>query len=212
MEMEQQFHTTMFGGFRKSDVLAYIDSSVRAHAQDMEELKNELERLREENRQVAARAEAAENRLNELSPRATQSDQAMGELETKRTALEAAERELRELRAQLAAAQPKAEAYDAVKDLTAGIELEAHKRAKQILEEAERNARQVRARTEQWMGKVRSSYERLRTDVEATVIHAADELERAGRALADSTREFKDHDGALKELTEQTKQAAEEKK
>ncbi len=211
MEMEQKFHTTMFGGFRKSDVLTYIDSSARIHAQDLEELKTELERLREENRQATARAEAAESRLNELGPRATQSDQAMGELEAKRAALETAERELQELRAQLAAAQPKAEAYDAVKDLTAGIELEAHKRAKQIREEADRNARQVRARTEQWAGKVRSSYERLRTDVEATVIHAADELERAGRALAASTQEFKEHDGALKKLMEQSKQAAEEK-
>lgn len=212
MEMEQPFHTTIFGGFRKSDVLSYIENAARTHAQEMEELKAELERVRQASVQAETRAEEAEGRLAEAGSQATRSDEAMGELEETRTALTQAQEELKELRAKMAAALPKAEAYDAVKDRTAGVELEAHHRAKQILEEAQQDARKVYAGTEQWMIKVRGTYERLRTDLETTILHAAEELERSGKAMADSTREFKAHDGALKELMELQKQAAQQKK
>ncbi len=205
MEMEQQFHTALFGGFRRQDVLTYIETTARAHAQDMEVLNTQLDKARQQAEEASERALQAEAKAAELEPRAAQMEKTTAELEDKRSRLAAAEREVRELKAELAVLTPKAEAYEAVKDKTAGIELEAHQRAKQVVAEAERQAKQVYDQTEQWLGKVRGSYELLRTDISATMTHTAGELDRAGKALADANREFREHDDALKRLAHMQK-------
>lgn len=205
MSMEQQFRSAVFGGFNRQDVLTYIETSAKAHAQDMEELQKELERVKKEAEEARTRAETAEATVEELTPRAKQMEKTTAELEEKRSGLAAAERELKELRAKVAMLQPKAEAYEAVKDKTAGIELEAHQRAKQVTDEARRSAEALRLQGEQWLAKVRSSYERLRTDVEATVTHTAGELERAGKVLADVNREFREHDAAMQAVNDAMK-------
>lgn len=206
----QQFRSAM-GGFNRQDVLTYIDAAAKAHAQDMEQLRAELEQVRGQAQEFQTRAETAEKQVTELAPRAAQMEKATAELEAKRSALAAAERELKELRARVAMLEPKAEAYEAVKDKTAGIELEAHQRAKQVMDEAQSRAATVRSQTEQWLIKVKGSYERLRTDVEATVNHTAGELERAGKALSQVNREFRDHDAAMQAVTEAVKNPPEKK-
>ena len=80
------------------------------------------------------------------------------------------------LRARVAALEPDAAAYAAVKDRTAGMELQAHCRAHAVQEQADQQARQVRRQMEQ-------EYEQLRSQVESTVSHAADELGKAGKCL-----------------------------
>lgn len=206
MEMEQQFRNAVVGGFHRQDVLTYIETTVRAHAQDVENLNAQLEKAQKKAEEAQMRAVLAEGHAAELEPRAAQMEKATAELEEKRSLLAATERELRELKAALAAAAPKAEAYDAVKDKTAGIELEAHQRARQILEQAECRAKLVYDESSQWLTRVRSSYERLRTDVGATITHTAGELERAGKALAGANQEFREHDKAMKALTDTQKQ------
>lgn len=206
----QQFRSAM-GGFNRQDVLTYIDASAKAHAQDMEQLRAELEQTRTRAQEFQARAEAAEYQVAELAPRAAQMEKATAELEAKRSALAAAERELKELKARVAMLEPKADAYEAVKEKTAGIELEAHQRAKQVVDEAQAHAAAIRSQTEQWLTKVKGSYERLRTDVEATINHTAGELERAGKALTQVNREFRDHDTAMQAVTEAVKNSPEKK-
>ena len=206
----QQFRSAM-GGFNRQDVLTYIDASAKAHAQDMEQLRAELEQTRTRAQEFQARAEAAEYQVAELAPRAAQMEKATAELEAKRSALAAAERELKELKARVAMLEPKADAYEAVKEKTAGIELEAHQRAKQVVDEAQAHAAAIRSQTEQWLTKVKGSYERLRTDVEATVNHTAGELERASKALTQVNREFRDHDTAMQVVTEAVKNSPEKK-
>lgn len=205
MNMEQQFRSALFGGFNRQDVLTYIETAAKAHAQDMGELQNELDKVKQAAEEMTARLADAEAQVTALTPRAAQMEKATAELEEKRPGLAAAEREMRELRAKVAALEPKAAAYDAVKDKTAGIELEAHQRARQVTDEAERRAKEMASQTDQWLARVRGSYERLRTDVEATVNHTAGELERAGKALATVNKEFRDHDAAMKALTETNK-------
>ena len=207
----QQFRSAVVGGFNRQDVLTYIDTAAKAHAQDMEQLRAELEQARGQVHEFQARAEAAEAQVTDLMPRAAQMEKTTAELEAKRSALAAAEREVKELRAKVAMLEPKAEAYEAVKDKTAGIELEAHQRAKQVVDEAQASAAAVRNQSEQWLSRVKGSYERLRTDVEATINHTADELERAGKALLQVNREFREHDAAMQAVTDAVKNSPEKK-
>ena len=218
MSMEQQFRSAVIGGFNKQDVLTYIENSVKSHTEELNQLREELERVRqagedalaaakEEGRVALERAEAAENKVAELAPRAAQMEKSTAELEAKRSALAAAERELKELRAKVAELAPKAEAYEAVKEKTAGIELEAHQRAKLVMDEAKRNAEGVRLQTEQWMARVRVSYDRLRGDLATTMHHNAQELERSAKALAAIGQEFKDHDTAIQAVMDAQKNA-----
>jgi len=205
MSMEQQFRSAAIGGFNRQDVLNYIESATRRHAEELQELREELERVKLELEQTRSRAVSAEGEVERLAPRAAQMEKSTAELEEKRSGLAAAEREMKELRARVAMLEPKAAAYEAVKDKTAGIELEAHQRARQVVEQAQKNADEVRVRTEQWLAKVRGSYERMRTDVEATITHTAGELERAGKAVVELNREFKQHDAAMQAVAESVK-------
>ena len=218
MSMEQQFRSAMMGGFNKQDVLTYIEHSVRSHTEEMNQLREELERVRQEGEDALSqarkegkaaleRAEAAEAKVAELAPRAAQMEKSTAELEAKRSALAAAERELKELRARVAELTPRAEAYEAVKDKAAGIELEAHQRAKVVMDEAKRNAENIRLQTEQWMTKVRGSYDRLRADLELTMCHNTQELERSARALAAIKQEFGDHAAAIQAVADAQKNA-----
>lgn len=200
MSMEQQFRSAAIGGFNRQDVLTYIETSARAHAQEMEALRQELDQAKRDLEDARARAVSAETERDDLAPRAAQMEKSTAELESKRSGLAAAERELKELRARVAMLEPKAEAYEAVKDKTAGIELEAHQRARKVVEEAQKEADALRAQTEQWLAKVRGSYERMRTDVEAAITHAASELERAGKAVSGVGSQFREHDAAMQAL------------
>lgn len=205
MSMQQQFRSALFGGFHRQDVLTYIETASRSHAEELESLRSELEQTKKDLEEARARAVAARAETERLAPRAAQMEKSTAELEEKRSGLAAAERELKELRARVAMLQPKADAYEAVKDKTAGIELEAHQRARQVVAEARKEAEALRVRTEQWMARVRGSYGRLRTDVEASITHTAGELERAGKAVAELNREFREHDAALQALTDTLK-------
>lgn len=218
MSMEQQFRSAVMGGFNRQDVLTYIENSVKAHTEEMDQLREELERVRQagedalaqaqkETKAALERAEAAESRVAELAPRAAQMEKSTAELEAKRSALAAAERELKELRGKVAELAPKAEAYEAVKDKAAGIELEAHQRAKVVVDEAKRSAENVRLQTEQWMIKVRGSYERLRGELETTMKHNAEEMERSAKALSAIGQEFQDHDAAIQAVADAQKNA-----
>ena len=110
-------------------------------------------------------------------------------------------REAEALREQVARLEPDAAAYAAVKDRSAGVELEAHCRAQNVLNEADRQARELRRGMEQWLGRVQVEYDALRSEVESTVSHAADQLEKAGKCLEQMTALLADQDVALEELS-----------
>ena len=88
-----------------------------------------------------------------------------------------------------------------IKERAAGVELEAHCRAQNVLNEADRQARELRRGMEQWLGRVQVEYDALRSEVESTVSHAADQLEKAGKCLEQVTALLADQDVALEELS-----------
>lgn len=208
---ELQLRTSAFGGFQKQDVLSYIETTNRAHAEQAEALKRELDeaaraKAAAEERAAAACARQAElegqvEELNgELERRGRALEEARAALEACTARAEALEAEGKQWKARLERAEPLAEAYESVKDRTAGIELEAHHRALTVQAEAEAQVKKLRAELEQWLYKVQAGYDRLRTDVDATISHASGELDRVRRSLGDISAEFAEHDAALEAL------------
>lgn len=102
----------------------------------------------------------------------------------------------------MAELEPEAAAYEAVKERTAGVELEAHCRAQNILDQANGQAKDLRRSMEQWMGRVEREYDALRSEVESTVSHAADQLEKANKCLDRMTALLSDQDVALEALSQ----------
>ena len=79
--------------------------------------------------------------------------------------------------------------------------VEAHRRAQGVLDQANSQARHLRQQMEQWMTRVGREYDALRTEVEATISHAADQLDKAGKCLEQVSALLSDQDVALEELS-----------
>ena len=190
---ELQFRTSAFGGFHKQDVLSYIEASGREHAAQLEAVQKELETAQKELEEARKANAALEERTAALAD-------ARAELERRERRITGLETELAGVRERLNRAEPGAEAYERIKNRTAGVELEAHRRAQEIEDEAREKARQARAELEQWIYKVQAGYDQLRTDVDATISHAAGELERVRRSLDGLMGQFDEGDQALAAL------------
>ncbi len=203
-EREQQFRSVAFGGFHKQDVLNFIETMTKEHTAGTEALRKELDEvktakaaLETEKTELAAKNESAAAELEEA---AAAIEWANTELEKKTACLAALEEETAALRTKVTQLEPAAQAYQAVKDRTAGIELEAHCRAQVAEAAAQEHIKKSKAQLEQWVLKVQSGYDRLRTDVDATISHADGELERVSKTLAGISAEFSDHDAELEKF------------
>lgn len=208
---EQQFRTVAFGGFHKQDVLNYVETSSRQHREKVAALTKELEEARKAGSEAEKKLADAARREEELSARAEALaaqlkeksdalDAVRAELQEKAARLARAEEELSAAQSRLSRSEADAEAYAGVKDRVAGIELDAHYRAQAVQAEAEKKARETREQVRAWLGRVEAGYDRLRTDVDATISHAAGELDRVARSLEHITAEFAEHDTALEKL------------
>ena len=229
--MDHQFRNAVFGGFNRQDVLDYLETLARENAQKRQELEQSIGRAEGERDELCAQKQALEEQKRALegekeellrSVQRSQSELAalrtqLGEREqTARQTQQALEESRREaealidripdlqaeaLREQVARLEPDAAAYAAVKDRSAGVELEAHRRAQGVLDQANSQARHLRQQMEQWMTRVGREYDALRTEVEATISHAADQLDKAGKCLEQVSTLLSDQDVALEELS-----------
>ena len=195
--MDHPFRSAAFGGFNRQDVLDYLEKTAAENARKQQELQRRLEEAEEDRRKLASQESDQEERVTILNrDRESLSQQ----LEQVKAVLEAS-RERDSLRRRVAELEPGAAAYTAVKERAAGVELEAHCRAQNVLNEADRQARELRRGMEQWLGRVQVEYDALRSEVESTVSHAADQLEKAGKCLEQMTALLADQDVALEELS-----------
>lgn len=227
--MDHQFRNAAIGGFHKQDVLDYLELIAREHQEQFQRMQQELDQAQQQlSDQLAkenvrdAQTVMQEQEIDRLR-RASCAEQ--GELEQAQSRLAQAQEENAALRAQLeekgaAIAQlqqeadklrPDAEAYAAVKERAAGIELDAHRRAQGILDQARNEAQQLHAQTQeqvqqrqeqvqQWLGRVSREYGDLRTQMDATVSHAAEELKKAGQLLEQVTQCLNQQDAAMEDL------------
>lgn len=199
-----QFRTATFGGFRKEDVLAYLEQSSRTHAERLNALQRELEQAKaacaEDQRQSGDLADAIA-RLRE------EKDQLAAELAGVTARKAETERQLAQLQSQLEAMRPAAEAYEGIKERTASIELEAHGRAQAIEEEGRQKAKVFQSEVIRWFEKVCAAYDRMRGDVDATMNHAIREMARTQQNFQDISGDFVAHDKALEEVRKALEEA-----
>ncbi len=202
-----QLRGVLFGGFRRQDVLNCMEELNKEHERALEQLRDQLAREEQARRDLEQRvseqgAQSTENQR--LSQSLEQSEAALraaqAELDRKSARLSQLEQDCRALREQVEKLRPGAEAYEQVKERTAGIELDAHRRAQEIVRQAENRAAALRAGLEEWMARLEQGYDLLRTDMDATVSHAASELERVQRSLEGAAGEFSAYDRRLGEL------------
>ncbi|MGI5963728.1 MAG: hypothetical protein ACOX7N_08450 [Lawsonibacter sp.] len=211
--MDHPFRSVMFGGFNRQDVLNYLENTAKQTAQqqqvleeqlnraqeitakqdaELSEQQEQIERLRQENAQLQAKLDQLHV---DLSSSRTQCSQGANDLEQTR-------REVEALKTRVAELEPSALAYNAIKERTAGVELEAHQRAQAVQEKAEEQAKQLRRQMEQWMQKLGRDYDALRSQVESTVSHAADKLDKAGKCLEQVTALMEEQEVALEAITQ----------
>ena len=209
--MDHPFRGSAFGGFNRQDVLNYLETTTKEAAARQQELEQQLE----EANQAASRQQSAleESRSQaehltyengELKAHMERASADLAELRDENgrltTRLTSAEEELTALRARVAELEPDALAYRAVKERTAGVELEAHGRAQRIVADAEEQARQIRQQTGRWLQRGEGEYRDLCMQTETTIAHAADQLEKAGRCMEDIKQMLNDRAEGLEEL------------
>lgn len=203
-----QFRTAAFGGFQKQDVMTYLEENAQEHARQVALLRKQLQderQARSEDGQKAGELEekckALEAESQRLAADLAQREAALAQKEAELAQAESLRAEfetrLNELKGQMEKMAHAAAAYEAVKERTAGIELEAHGRAQQIEEEARRQAGAVRQETAAWFENVKTTYEHLHTDVDQIVGRAVEELHRAGVSLEGLTGTFRGYDETM---------------
>lgn len=196
-----QFRTAAFGGFQKQDVMDYLERSAQEHAQKLAAIQKELAEEKiakagevERSAALAERIAALEAECQRLAADLAQREEKLAQAMTERDELRALSDQLQD---QLDKVTPAATAYEAVKDRTASIELEAHGRAQAIEQEGRARALKCQEQVRDWFDKTKEAYERLRADITATMGHTAQELERAGKSMEALSGGLAEQDSAL---------------
>jgi len=211
--MDNQFRSVAFGGFNRHDVMEYLERTAGEYAQSLQNLQGQLFKTEQERDELAARLDEAQAEMEETAEQAAESAQALEQerqarkkaeeqvqaLQSRADTLEAERQRLQEEADRL---RPDAEAYAAVKERSAGIELDAHRRAQGVLDQADEQARQLRGQMDQWLSRVRREYDQLCSQVDATVAHAAGELEKVRSSLERITDGLESQAGAMDTLVE----------
>ena len=132
--MSTSFKTSMFGGFDRSDVIAYIERTGREYEERVAALEAENETLRKDNEETCRRL---------------------------RRQLADAEARNQELEQRCAQLKVQADEYESLKDHVAQIEISAHRRTEQFREEAVTRLRQLAARQREWCRTAQADYEQM---------------------------------------------------
>lgn len=202
-----QFRTAAIGGFQKQDVQAYLEKTAKEHQEQLAQLRKELSEERTaraedmeafEGLKAAAEAVKAEN--GELRERLTRQEEALKEAQAR---CEALENQLTGSQVELERLGPAAASYEAIKNRTASIELEAHGRAQIIEEEARKKSQKTKEELLEWMDRMQNAYVRLRADMDDTVARMIKELQLSGSRIESTVDSFSDYDAALNALRAQ---------
>lgn len=209
--MDHQFRNAAFGGFNKQDVLDYLELIAREHREQLQQLQDELAQTQQRCSDLLENESQCSAQVKKLGQETQHLQQAQAKIQVE---LEQAQRDnaalhtqlsekdavCSQLEKQVAQLRPDAEAYAAVKERSAGVELDAHRRAQGILDQAHAEAQQVQAQVQQWLSRVEREYSSLRTQVDATLSHTAGELDKVSRTLDQITQCLAQQDTALEEL------------
>lgn len=170
--MDNQFRNAAFGGFNRQDVMDYLERTAKEHAEALEQLRSLLDAAQKERDELTAQVQA----LTEERDAARQTAAVAEQMPT----LQEENNQLKERVAQL---EPDAAAYAAIKERMANMELDAHRRAQDIVDQARAQSDELFHQTRKWVVDVRGQYDELRNVVEGTVSRAAGELDRMRQSL-----------------------------
>ncbi len=198
----QKFRSAL-GGFNRQDVQAYIEHTAAAHQKELAQLQEraDLAERRAEELEAAlsgaeieksgAAAEEAKVRSSLEASTKTLS-KLRGELTQTESKLVVAKKELERLQAQVGTLEPMATSYAQLKDRVATVELDAHRRAQDTVDEARAEAEKIRADTQLWLDGVLEQYGQLRRGMDKLLEQAqalgrtaeqVGSLDEAARAL-----------------------------
>ena len=201
----ERFRTSL-AGFHRGDVLHYMDRLAAQHRSEMAGVEAELKRARENERRLQQEMDALRQAHGSVSAeeakvRASleESTRALarlrGELSQTETKLAAARLELGQLHGQVDQMEPMAQKYDRLKDYVATVELDAHHKAQDTIDQAKREAQKIRNDTRQWLDQVLNGYYTLRSET--------DSLFRVLRDMREMEQQFDQADAAAQALKEQ---------
>ena len=227
---EHQFRNTMFGGFNRQDVLDFLTSSAEKNNQELqrqresyEALEKDLATAREENAVLRAELSEARQERDELKRRVEQleldlvktrgsEDRKSEEASALREKLTLTQQELEQLREMVTRLAPDAEAYTAIKDRTAGVELEAHRRAQSVEARAKIMAGDLQRQMEQWALRAEEQYAALKGQIDNSVEQANKELLAASQSLSCVAQMVEQQQAALHAVVESYSQSIRGKK
>lgn len=208
----EKFRTAL-GGFHRGDVLHYMDKLAAQHRSEMAGVEAELKRARaneqklqeeiEELRRAHGSVSAEEAKVRASLEESTRSlARLRGELSQTETKLAAARLELGRLHGQVDQMEPMAQKYDQLKDYVATVELDAHHKAQETIDQAKSKAEKIQTDTRQWLEQVLDGYNTLRTEMDRLFLRL--------RELGEMGVQFDQADEAAQKLQEQGDQSAQE--
>lgn len=204
---EYQFRTAAIGGFQKQDVQAYLEKSAKEHQEQLAQLKKEISEARSARAEdeeaydgLKLAAEAVKEENVRLTTALQQKEEELAQLHAK---CEALENQLTGSQVELERLGPAAASYEAIKNRTASIELEAHGRAQVIEEEARKKAQKIREELLEWVDKMQNAYVQMRGDMDDTLAQMVKELQLSVSRIEGLTDSFSDYDAALNALRAQ---------
>lgn len=167
------FRSVLFGGFRREDVLQYIEKVDKSYAEQTDMLKkqaedarNALSELRVQNREYADKNKELLQKIETMTKDMDSIRMQMDEIERnfvrQETESIAQEEHMLEMLAENEKLQQENERlqkkcgeYDAAKDKIAEMELSAYRRAKKIEQDAREEAKKVQAQSKELLARVR---------------------------------------------------------
>lgn len=183
----------------------YLERTTREYVQQLDELRARQEQLQQENDRLREQLSQAQKQVQQARDEVERSAVQQQNVQEQSDLLAQTQEEISRLRGQIARLEPDAAAYAAIKERTAGIELEAHRRAQSIVDEAQAQVNQLQREQAAWLERVERDYYDLRAQVGTTVTQAASELERVRKGLDNITLCMNNQHNALDRLMQTAK-------
>ena len=188
----RQFRTALCG-FNRKDVQQYMEQTAADHRKELAQLQERLDLAEKRSGELEAAlsgavsersgAAAEEARVRASLEESTHTlSKLRGELSQTESMLTVARKELERLKDQMGAMKPMAEGYAQLKERVATVELDAHRKAQNTVDEARAEAERIRADTRVWLDGVLAEYGRLRKGMDTLLAQARTLGETAAQA------------------------------
>lgn len=209
-EQAKGFRSAVFGGFKREDVLQYIEQTDSKYYSETEELRRQLteaqtamselrtqnETLTEKNAELLERLGQMTLDADKIRAQLDRIEQGFSlqatEIEAQNERAEALAAENDRLRAENAKLADKCGEYDASKDKIAEMELSAYRRAKQIDEDARVELQKLRRQSQEMLEQVKrqldTAKENYRTVLTRSQQESAEMARKAGEVLGEIDR------------------------